>query len=510
MEKPKPCSRRQWLYTASTANVTLYGGAAGSGKSEIAVIDLCKYVRIPNFIGVISRRTTPMLKGAGGILTKCKRTFAKEFKDDKDYFFQWKEKDNKFVFYKREQFNGRTISVPVSEVYLKHSEHEALIEEYWQGIEANLICLDETTQYTAPMINYIMGRMRNPSCPEVTPRMKMTCNPMYNHFLRKWVEPYLKEDGTPDRSKDGMIRYFQMLDGDFFFADTRDEVVNAVGCEPHEVLTFTFISATVQDNTILQKVDPKYVSWLKGLKGVDRQRLLEGNWYAKEEGVSYFLRKWLIEKDHPSPHTDFTRIVRAYDFAGTLPSDTNPNPDYTFSVKMGKLKSGDYEIIDITRHRIRFGEWEAHILDNAARDGRRVEIIIPQDPNIQAKANSVTLARKICEAGYTCTTKRAAAGKLEDFKPFAACAQLGTVSIVSDCGNDYWNKQYNTNEFFYNELEVFTGKRSNKKEGHDDGVDAVSLAFLALASRVNIGGGFLSGITSMLSNSISPLIQIKQ
>lgn len=117
--------------------------AAGSGKSEIAVIDLCKYIRIPNFIGIISRRTTPLLKGAGGILTKCKRTFTKEFKNDPNYTWQWKEKDNKFVIYKKIKTpEGKTVLEPTSEVYLKHSEHEALIEDYWQGIEANLICID--------------------------------------------------------------------------------------------------------------------------------------------------------------------------------------------------------------------------------------------------------------------------------------------------------------------------------------------------------------------------------
>lgn len=483
----------------------------GSGKSEVAVIDFCQYIRIPHFIGIISRRTTPLLKGAGGILTKCKRTFAKEFKNDPDYTFQWKEKDNKFVFYKREQKKdkqGYTL-VQVSELYLKHSEHEALIEDYWQGIEANLICLDESTQYSAPMLDYIMSRMRNPSCEQVKPRLKMTCNPMFNHFLRKWVEPYLKEDGTPDRSKDGLIRYFQRLNGDFFFADTKEEVVNLTGVDIEDVLSFRFISANVYDNPILQRVDPRYVSWLKGLKGVDRKRLLEGNWYAKEEGDSYFLRQWVHELDSPPDHTQFTRIVRAYDFAGTMPSDSNRNPDYTASVKMGKLKTGDYVILEVTRTRIRFGEWRQHILENAMKDGRKCEIVIPQDPNIQAKANSISLAREICESGFTCTTRRSALGKLEDFKPFAACAQLGTVFIVRDCGFDLFNKQYNTLDFFYDELENFTGIRSNRKDGHDDLVDGVSLGFLYLSSKYIMPTNFLGGMQQMRTMNNNPLLGIK-
>jgi predicted phage terminase large subunit-like protein len=434
-----------------------------------------------------------MLKGAGGILTKCKRTFGKAFEVGKDY--DWKEKDGKFVFYDPEVYktqNGK--KVVISEVYLKHSEHEANIEEYWQGVEANLICLDETTQYTLPMVQYIMSRMRNPSCETVRPHIKMTCNPMYNHFLRKWVEPYLKEDGTPDRSKDGLIRYFQMHNGDFFFGDSREEVAEHVGCELSDVLTFTFISATVDDNTILKKIDPKYVSWLKGLKGVQRKRLLEGNWYAKEEGSSYFSRSWVTELTEAPPATDFVRIVRYWDLAGNLPTDANRSPDYTASTKIGKLRTGDYVVLENTRTRIRFGEWKKHILEHAQRDGTKVEIIIPQDPNPQAKSNAVALARSIIESGYRASTRRSAQGKLEDFKPFSAAAQLGVVYYVKDCSFDYFNKINGDNDFVYDELEAFDGLRRSGESGHDDLADTSGGGFLVLAARVHIGSGFIKGV----------------
>lgn len=481
----------------------------GSGKSEIAVIDFCPYVRIPNFIGIITRRTTTLLKGAGGILTKCKRVFAKEFANDPDYTFSWKEKDNKFVFYKKtKNKDGKEILVPVSEVYLKHSEHENDIESYWQGIEANMIVIDESTQYSWPMVNYIMSRMRNPSCPEVKPRLKMTCNPMKTHFLRKWVDPYLKEDGTPDRSKDGLIRYFQMVDGEIYFAETKEQVAEYAQCSLDDVLSFTYISATVADNKILQEVDPRYVSWLKGLKGVDRARLLLGNWNAVEQNSQYFLRSWVQELTEPPPSSEFTKITRVWDLAGTLPSDTNRSPDFTASCKMGKLKTGDYVVLEMTRHRIRFGDWEKHIIETAMRDGKKCEIVIPQDPNPSAKANSVALARKICEYGFYATTKRSAEGKLETFKPFSAACQLGVVHFVKDCGIDFWNKIDGENEFIYSELEAFTGKRKSGESGHDDLCDTAASAFLYVASKVHLGNSFLHGIKNTDLSNKSGLLQI--
>lgn len=510
-ERPAPCGKRQWLYTnPHGADVTFFGGAAGSGKSEIAVIDFCQYVRIPNFIGIISRRTTPMLKGAGGILTKCKRTFAKEFKNDPDYTFQWKEKDNKFVFYKKDkQTDGRTILAPVSEVYLKHSEHEALIEEYWQGVEANLIVLDESLQYTLPMISYIMSRMRNPSCPEVKPRLKLTGNPDYRHFLRKWVEPYLKEDGTPDRSKDGLIRYFQMLDGDFYFADTPEEVADRTGCELSDVLTFSFIGAVCSDNTILQKVDPRYVSWLKGLKGVERERLLRGSWYAREVGASYWDRKNCRELELPPNYNEFSKIVRFWDLAGNLPTDSNRSPDYTASVKMGKLRTGDYVILEVTRHRITFGQWIPHILEMANRDGARVDIVIPEDVGVLAKANAKTIAREINDNGFHATTVRSGEGKLEAFKPFSASSQIGVISIVRDCGIDYWNKINGDNEFIYKELEAFDGKRRSGENGHDDIADCCGGAYRYLAAKIHLGNSFLHGVKATQTTNNNPLLSIR-
>jgi len=500
---PRPISKRQWLYTTSKCDVTLFGGAAGSGKSEIGVIDFLKYIWIQNFIGVITRRTTPQLKGAGGILTKCHRTFSSLYRYGEDYV--WKEKDGKFVFYKRDE-EGKKYQV--SEIYLKHFEYEK-DHENWQGTEANLFLVDEATQFTQFMIQYIMSRMRNPSCPSIEPHLKLTCNPLADHFLREWVEPYLNPDGTPDRSKDGLIRYFTYNEGDFCWGDSVEEVIYKSACEAKDVLSFTFISANVFDNKIVQEVNPKYVAWLKGLRGVEKQRLLYGNWKVREEASSYFDRKTMTEIIDPPAYNQFTRIVRAYDFAGTLPHEMNRSPDYTASVKIGKLKTGNYVILEVNRTRIPFGMWEEFILENAMRDGNKVDIILPQDPNPMAKAETVRLARRLNENGFATTIQRSGEGKLQSFRPFAASAQIGVIEIVKNCGTDFWNKSYGTNEFFYNELEAFTGERKGGESGHDDLVDCCSLGYSILASKFSMPSGFLSGIKSVDLTNNNPLLNIR-
>ncbi|MCY1429228.1 hypothetical protein D9M71_451370 [compost metagenome] len=88
--------------------------------------------------------------------------------------------------------------------------------------------------------------------------------------------------------------------------------------------------------------------------------------------------------------------------------------------------------------------------------------------------------------------RRAPAGKLDSFRPFAASVELGVVQMVKNCSNDLWNKISNNNDFFHNELESFDGTRSTATK-KDDLVDCCSLAFLFLAQRIQIPS-FLGGL----------------
>jgi len=435
-ELPGAVSERQVMFMLSQADVTLFGGAAASGKTEIGVIDFLQFTDIPNFIGVMTRRTTPQLTGPGGLLTKAKRTFAKAYEPHE---FTWRAKDSKFVFHK----SG-------AEIYLKHFENDDA-DVNWQGSEANLFYVDEGTQFTQHMIQYIMSRMRNPSCPEVSPRLKISCNPDYDHFLRKWVEPYLHEDGTPNRSKDGTLRYFTFSDGDFLWGDSIDELVS-MGVMESDILSFTFISANVDDNPIVQRVNPKYVAWLKGLKGVERARLLDGNWLVRESSSGYFKREWCECKNLLD--LNIVQYCRAWDIAGSLPSDALPNPDWTAGVLIGKTKDDRYVIVDVVRFRARFGEVMQKIIETAKSDPEGTHIIIPQEPGQAGKAAGQMMLKDLLGEGFAARMRPSNKSKVVRFQPLAAAAQAGLV--------DYLEAPWN--EVYFSELEGFDGSRRVKDD----------------------------------------------
>jgi predicted phage terminase large subunit-like protein len=388
------------------------------------------------------------------MLDKCQELFKKI-----DPKVRWKDKDGKFVF------------TSGAEVFLKHFEYEK-DEDNFQGTENSLILVDEGQQFTERQVQYLMSRMRNPRCP-VSPHMKITCNPDADSFLKDWIDWYLIKDGElagrPDPDKDGIVRYFIVQDGKIRFGDTAEELKEKYG--PTVLpLTLTFISANVHDNPVVMEKNPSYVAWLEGLQRVEKERLLYGNWYARQEASGYFKRDWLNVV--PFPPLKVVRRVRAWDIAGTLPSESYPNPDWTVGVKMSRTKEGRYTIEDSIRFRDRPHGVLERILKTAREDGQDTLIIIPQDPGAAGKAYSQQIVKELAESGFYAKVKTTHTSKITRFAPFAAVAEANIVDYV----NGEWITDY------FSELERFDGSRNVK----DDAVDATGDAFMFLATSMNI------------------------
>lgn len=384
-------------------------------------------------------------------------------------------------------------------------------------IQISNIFYDEATHAEEEDIWWLWSRLRSDA--KNVHGLVLSCNPDNASWLLKYAMWYLYPEGhgfagRPDPDKNGKVRYLLRIGGDIVWGESRKELIEKYGNPALDIdhesqikpISFQGLFGTIDDNPPLKKSNPLYKSNLESLPRLDRERLLCGNWFARVENSTYFDRSTCPELITPPPYSDFVRIVRAYDFAGTLPHDGNRNTDYFASVKMGKLKNGNYVILEVLRTRITFGDWFSHILENAKRDGQFVDVILPEDPNPASKAATTILARSLNEEGLSCRMKRSSLGKLDSFRPFAASAELGIISVVKDCATDLWNKIQNNNDFFYKELEAFDGKRRSGEAGHDDMADCASLAFTTLASRVNIPS-FIAGIKSVDLTQTNPFSQ---
>lgn len=389
-----------------------------------------------------------------------------------------------------------------------------------QMIQISNIFYDEVTHAdNEEQLWWLWSRLRSDA--KNVHAMWWSCNPDSDSWVLKYALWWLYPEGhplagRPDPEKNGVVRYLLRISGELVWGDTREELIEKYGKpelpydheEQVKPISFQGLFGTIDDNPPLKKSNPLYKSNLEALPTLERERLLHGNWFARAEQSSYFNRKNIIELTEVPPHTEFTKIVRAYDFAGTKPHDGNRSPDFFASIKMGKMKNGNYVILDAVRSYLTFGEWFDFIIEQAKSDGPHVEIILPVDPNPAAKASTTLLARSIIESGFIARTHRSTVGKLDNFRPFAASVEIGVVSIVKGCTRDLWNNIEGDNSILYLEMERFTGIRKSGANGHDDWVDTASLAYLILASRFNIPS-FSAGLLSTNLSTSNPFSNIK-
>lgn len=320
---------------------------------------------------------------------------------------------------------------------------------------------------TESQVIYIMSRLRTDA--KNKPVFRATCNPAgKSHWLTKWINWYLLEDGLPDPDKCGVTRYFTMRDNEMVWGDSPEELKAQIpNCNP---LSFTFINANVYDNPVLMARNPEYVAWLEGQDRETKEALLYGNWYVTKQEENYFKRKWTPVLDSSPFHG---RKVRGFDLAGSIQDEVNKDPDYTATVLLSKNKDGNYVVEHAHRMRARFHTVEEYIMNLSEDDDPSIMYVLPIDAGMAGKAYASGLQKRLAEKGrYVKLHPTGQKSKLIRFRPFASICEGGFVSVVSGEWNDW----------FWDELEQFRGDGKT----HDDALDAVVSAFWALNQGVSL------------------------
>lgn len=488
-------SKKQQMIWDSTAQVTIIGGAAGSSKSHILQMLPLKIIDDPRTAVIMFRRTTPQLTGQGGLVDKARMIYNELPEDWRPTFTQ----------------NPWTAKFPngASVVWrpMQHVNDKFDI----QGLEFTLVGVDEATQFETEQLEYMMSRLRSGS--RYTSRIVMSCNPDPDHIICEWIKDYyLDETGQPIEERAGHIRYMLRVDGDYFFANTQEELGERFNITPDKykskIKSFTFIPATIFDNPWMLENNEEYLAELESLPPVEKAQLLYGNWFARPENSSYFKRKWLRGENGSRVKTvadipEGCKAMRAVDCAHTEPHDGNKDPDYTaFSPLMLKDSDGFYWLL---------GNYNNSLLDKPAKNtdkpvvgrirrlaGERNNLIAKQGrmdidladtykyhkPKlVAAKDNGggasdfISLLARLTEEGISVVQDKSPSNvkgkKLKDFLGFAEAAQNGLVYIVEE------TFPKDTLEEYYKELERFDGESSNRTI-HDDWCDGTSMCFNSL------------------------------
>lgn len=450
-----PASPRQEEALNSSSMITLIGGSAGGGKTYILLMIALKFMQDPHATGIVFRRTSTEINSPGGLWQEAVAMYKGIYGDR----IKVRNRGNEFVFP-----NGAVLK-------FSHFEHESTMFKF-QGSQLSLCIFDEGTHFSQNMITYLITRMRNAKV-KYTPQMFISCNPDADHFLRKWVEFCLDDEGVPIPELTKKERYFVVQKDEFLWEEDRKVLEKIYGEGPESgICSFRFIPIKCTDNPPLLKAQPDYISKLKSAGRVEEMRLLHGSWTVRAESAGYVKEAFFTKV--PLPCARPIKRVRAWDLACTIPSEVNRDPDWSVGVLMSKDKDKIYTVEHVERFRDRFAGVEEKILQTAIQDGRDTVIVIPLDAGSAGKAYANTLQQKLAEYGFTVVLDRTTASKVIRLGPFATMAEAGFIEVViAD-----WNDQ------FYREMEAFDGGKNSGL--HDDIPDATASAYNKLKSSLEL------------------------
>lgn len=439
----------QEAFLSSSADIVIYGGAAGSGKSWSVLLEPLRHVTDnPEFSAVFFRRNTTHIRNPGGLWDESAKLYPLCGGQPVANVLEW-----------RWPKGGK--------IKMGHLEYENTVLD-WQGAQIPLIIFDELTHFSETQFFYLLSRNRSMS--GVKGYIRATCNPDADSWVATFIEWWIdQETGYPIQERSGIIRWFIRIQDVIIWADEKQDLIDKYGRpelpDDHEdqvrPKSVTFIPAKLSDNKALTAADPDYKANLMALSRVERERLLHGNWKIRPAAGLYFKRSDVTIVD--TIPDDIEKTVRRWDLAATEVTETNNDPDWTAGVKMARRKNGRYIILDCSHERLRSHKVRELVKRVANNDGRPVKIGISQDPGQAGKEQAESYVREL--AGYSVEVMRESGDKITRADPYAAQWQAGNIDIL----RGPWNEE------FLAEHEMFGGKT-----GHDDMVDAGAGAFTML------------------------------
>lgn len=426
----KPQKGPQEAFLACPADIAIYGGAAGGGKSYALIMESIRHWDNPKFGAVIFRKNQNQIFAEGGLWHTAMEIYpfldAIPKKTPKPHW----------------------ILPSGARIHFAHLETELDVLN-WQGSQIPLIGFDELTHFSKSQFFYMLSRNRSTS--GVKGYIRATCNPDADSWVADFISWWIDEQtGYPIPERSGVIRWLYRQNDTLYWADKKEELWETFDlkteAEKNEPKSVTFIASKLSDNKILMKNDPGYLANLKALPTVERERLLEGNWKIKPSAGLYFPRNRInLLEDIPS---DVTSWVRAWDLAASEDRKNNPKgsgPAYTAGVLIGQRKNGRYMIADVINRRMNASEVRSTIFNTAKVDKayfKNVRIRMSQDPGQAGKEQAEQYLNML--SGFSVAIEKESGDKETRAEPLSAQwigqkgSEKGNVDVLC-CG---WTEKY--------------------------------------------------------------------
>lgn len=402
--------KQEWFLLRDELEV-FFGGAAGPGKSWGLLMAALQYVLEPGYHALLLRPTLTEFEQQGGLIE-----LSHEWLGPTDAWWHGGRREWKFPAGSSVRFG-----------YLATESHLS----HYPGGGVSFLGFDELTLFTERLYLGMFRLLRQPvdRLKNVPVRVRSASNPgnVGHEFVKgRFIDPVTREPGS------------------------------------------VFIPATFHDNPHLNYEE--YLATLSHMHPVDRERLIKGDWDVAEEGGKFNRHDFQLVDDADCPPA--VKTVRYWDLAGTEPSVSNPDPDFTVGLMLSLDQDDKFTIRDINMFRVNDGDVETAVRDQAVEDGRNVPVFIEQDPGQAGKAQVNHYKKRVlqgyaCHAGSTRIRGRPAAKEVRA-GPVAAAVANKLVRLVR--GRNYRD--------LLGQCAMFPHPST-----HDDCVDALSGGHTAVTTR---------------------------
>ena len=221
-------TEKQDKFINSEAFETLFGGAAGGGKSFGQLVDALLYaLKYPKSKQIIFRRTFPDLEKS--LIRASLEFYPREVATYNTSKHTWTFKTGSIIDF-------------------GYIDSENDVYQY-QSAEYDIIRFDELTHFTKYMYTYMISRCRGANL--YPKHIKSSTNP--GGVGHSWVKERFIDIGEPNK-------------------------IHEIKLESGEKTTRIFIPSLVQDNIFLLQNDPDYVRRLDNLPEKERKALKFGDW----------------------------------------------------------------------------------------------------------------------------------------------------------------------------------------------------------------------------------------
>ncbi|MEE0963069.1 MAG: terminase family protein [Ruminococcus bromii] len=231
---PQP---KQKIFMSRPEKEALYGGAAGGGKSDCAIVEALRQVHIPHYRGLILRKTYPQLSD---LIDRSREIYLAAFPKAKynDQKHCWSFPSGAKIYFGAMQYTKDRTN--------------------YQGKRYDFIDFDELTQFTWDEYSYLFSRNR-PGGPGTRCYIRAQANP--GGVGHGWVKERFITAAKP------MTTIWEEF-----------QVRTPEGKTIKEKRDRIFVPASIFDNKILMNNSPEYLASLAQMPEAERNALLYGDW----------------------------------------------------------------------------------------------------------------------------------------------------------------------------------------------------------------------------------------